>query len=219
MCQLKADVCTLDNALDNSYTQHLMNGRHLPIVYNTYISNIQTIVAADTQINVSRSLTRLKAVFLSLERDLDMDRKVWHRKNWNSFYSPMAIDTLTNDATHIEANEITSLQLQIGAFLIPQYPIRSHAECFYSLRKALGIHSDSSAAIDIDGNEYRNNRFIVAMDCEKILGLAFTGTNTKNSLMTVRMKTERENAAHRFHILLTAEMVIEVSDAGIAVFD
>jgi hypothetical protein len=57
------------------------------------------------------------------------------------------------------------------------------------------------------------------MDCEKILGLAFTGTNTKNSLMTVRMKTERDNAAHRFHILLTAEMVIEVSDAGIAVFD
>jgi hypothetical protein len=76
-----------------------------------------------------------------------------------------------------------------------------------------------SESIDIDGNEYRNNKFIVAMDCEKILGLAFTGTNTKNSLMTVRMKTERDNAAHRFHILLTAEMVIEVSDAGIAVFD
>jgi hypothetical protein len=130
MCQLKADVCTLDNALENSYTQHLMNGRHLPIVYNTYISNIQTIVAPDTQINVSRSLTRLRAVFLSLERDLKLKRAVWYRKNWNSFYSPMAIDTLTPNITHIEANEITSLQLQIGSFLIPQYPIRSHAECF-----------------------------------------------------------------------------------------
>jgi hypothetical protein len=57
------------------------------------------------------------------------------------------------------------------------------------------------------------------MDCEKILGLAFTGTNTKNSLMTVRMKTEEANVAQRFHILLTAAMVIEVSDVGIAVFD
>jgi hypothetical protein len=219
MCQLKADVCTLDNALDNSYTQHLMNGRHLPIVYNTYISNIQTILAPDTQINVSRSLTRLKAVFLSLERDFRHDRINWHMKNWNSFYSPMAVDSLVDRTTHIEANEITSLQLQIGSFLIPQYPIRSHAECFYSLRKTLGLQSDLQNSIDIDGNEYRNNRFIVAMDCEKILGLAFTGTNTKNSLMTVRMKTERENQANRFHILLTAEMVIEVSDAGIAVFD
>jgi hypothetical protein len=144
---------------------------------------------------------------------------VWNLKNWNTFYSPMAVDTLSNHTAHIEANEITSLQLQIGSFLIPQYPIRSHAECFYSLRKTLGIQSDSQASIDIDGNEYRNNKFIVAMDCEKILGLAFTGTNTKNSLMTVRMKTEAANRAHRFHILLTAEMVIEVSDAGIAVFD
>jgi hypothetical protein len=219
MCQLKADVCTLDNALDNSYTQHLMNGRMLPIVYNTFISNIQTITTPDTQINVSRSLTRLKSVFITLERNLDKARAVWHTKNWNSFYSPMAKDTLTAHTTHIEANEITSLQLQIGSFLIPQYPIRSHSECFYSLRKALGLASNTIANIDIDGNEYRNNKFIVAMDCEKILGLAFTGTNTKNSLMTVRLKTEQDNKADRIQILLTAEMVLEVSDAGIAVFD
>jgi hypothetical protein len=126
---------------------------------------------------------------------------------------------MTTNTTHIEANEITSLQLQVGSFLIPQYPIRSHSECFYSLRKALGIASNTIANIDIDGNEYRNNKFIVAMDCEKILGLAFTGTNTQNSLMTVRMKTEEPGKADRFHILLVAEMVIEVSDAGIAIFD
>jgi hypothetical protein len=140
-------------------------------------------------------------------------------KGWNSFYSPMAIDTNVPWTKNIEANEITSLQIQIGSFLIPSYPIRSHAECFYSLRKALGLASNSQASIDIDGNEYRNNKFIVGIDTEKILGLAFTGTNTKNSLMTVRMKTEEANSADRMHILLTAEMVLEVSDAGITVFD
>jgi 16S rRNA C1402 (ribose-2'-O) methylase RsmI len=57
------------------------------------------------------------------------------------------------------------------------------------------------------------------MDCEKLLGLAFTGMNTKNSLMTVRMKTEQSNRANRFHILLTSEQILEVSDAGISVFD
>ena len=126
---------------------------------------------------------------------------------------------MTTQTTHIEANEITSLQLQIGAFVIPQYPIRSHAECFYSLRKALGLASNNYVSLDIDGNDYRNNKFIVGVDCEKILGLAFTGTNTKNSLMTVRMKTEQANKADRFHIMLTAEMVLEIGDSGITVYD
>ena len=131
----------------------------------------------------------------------------------------MAGDTVTDVLTHNQANEITSLQLQVGAFLIPQYPIRSHAECFYSLRKALGIQSNTIATVDIDGNSYRNNKFIVGIDCEKILGLAFTGMNTKNSLMTVRMKTLEANAANRFHILLTAEMILEIGDSGITVYD
>jgi hypothetical protein len=131
----------------------------------------------------------------------------------------MAVDSLTRNTTHVQTNEITSLQLQVGSFLIPQYPIRSHAECYYSLRKSLGIQSNGIANIDIDGNEYRNNKFIVGMDCEKLLGLAFTGMNTKNSLMTVRMKTLDTNKANRFHILLTAEMILEVADAGITVFD
>ena len=54
-CMLKVDLCTLDNALDNNYTSHLLGGKSLNIVYNTFISNIQTILSGDTQINVSRS--------------------------------------------------------------------------------------------------------------------------------------------------------------------
>jgi len=91
----------------------------------------------------------------------------------------MAIDTITGTTTHITANEIESLQLQVGAFMIPQYPIRSHAACFYSLRKSLGIQSNSLHSVDINGNEYRNGKCIVGLDCEKLLGLAFTGMNTK----------------------------------------
>ena len=131
----------------------------------------------------------------------------------------MAEDTNSAFTQHLQANEIVSLQLQVGSFLIPQYPIRSHAECFYSLRKSLGIQSSGLAHVDINGNEYRNNKFIVGLDCEKLLGLAFTGTNTKNSLMTIRMKTAQNNKANRFHIILTAEQVLEVSDVGVSVYD
>ena len=49
MCQLKADICVLDNQLQNSYTSHLLSGRPLHIVFNTFVSNIQTIVSADTR--------------------------------------------------------------------------------------------------------------------------------------------------------------------------
>ena len=219
MCQLKADICVLDNQLENSYTSHLLSGRPLNIVFNTFVSNIQTITSADTQINTSRALSKLKSVFLTLQRNLAVERIKWYNKDWNCFYSPMAIDTATTVTKHIQANEITSLQLQIGATVMPQYPIRSHAECFYSLRKAIGLVSNDYVSLDINGNEYRNNKFIVGMDCEKILGLAFTGTNTKNSLMTVRLKTEQNNKADRIQILLVAEMLLEIGDSGVVCYD
>ena len=131
----------------------------------------------------------------------------------------MAIDTLTGFTTHIQANEIESLQLQVGAFMIPQYPIRSHAECFYSLRKSLGIQAYSLHSVDINSNVYRNNKFIVGLDCEKLLGLAFTGMNMKNSLMTVKLKTAETNRANRIHILLFSEQILEINYTGVSVYD
>jgi hypothetical protein len=64
-CMLKADLCSLDNALDNNYVTQLLSGKSLNIVYDTCISNIQMILSADTQINVSRSLSKLRSVFVS----------------------------------------------------------------------------------------------------------------------------------------------------------
>ena len=53
-----------------------------------------------------------------------------------------------------------------------------------------------------------------------MLGLAFTGINTKNSLMTIKLKTEGgEYQATRMHIVLVAQQVIKVSDTGITIFD
>ncbi len=41
--QIKSDLCTLDNAFDNSY-------RSLPISYNAFVSQIQTISGPDVSI-------------------------------------------------------------------------------------------------------------------------------------------------------------------------
>ena len=53
-----------------------------------------------------------------------------------------------------------------------------------------------------------------------MLGLAFTGINTKHSLMTINLKTdEGEHQATRMHIVLVAQQVLEISDTGITIFD
>jgi hypothetical protein len=69
-CQIKCDILSLDNALDNSYVNHLIGGNTLKNVYDTYISSIQTVTSEDAQVNVSRSLTSLRSVFMSLEKHL-----------------------------------------------------------------------------------------------------------------------------------------------------
>ena len=37
-----ADVVTLDNGLQNSYAEHILSGKSLPINYGTYISILQS---------------------------------------------------------------------------------------------------------------------------------------------------------------------------------
>ena len=69
-CQIKCDILALDNPCDNSYVNYLLGGNTLNIVYDTYVSSIQIITSADTQVNVSRSLTSLRSVFMSLDKHL-----------------------------------------------------------------------------------------------------------------------------------------------------
>ena len=218
-CMVKVDLCTLDNALDNSYVSHFMGGKTINIVFNTFISTLQTVVSAETQINVSRSLSKMKSVFVTLDKVFEGTRATHYNKVWNNFWSPNAGKGTTATLTHTQ-ERFHHFQLQIGAKLFPEYPIKTHAEAFYSLRKALGIHANNLHSIDIDGNEYRNNKFIVGIDTEKLLGLSFTGMNTRNNLMTVHLKSQVDDyKADRMHIILLSEQILELGDTGCLVYD
>ena len=73
-------------------------------------------------------------------------------------------------------------------------------------------------ASDIKGKEYRNNEYVVGF--EKMLGLAFTGINTNNSLMSIKLKTNvGEYQASRMHIVVVAQQLLEVGDSGITMFE
>ena len=101
-CMVKVDLCTLDNALENSYVSHFVGGKTINIVYNTFISTLQTVVAAETQINVSRSLSKMKSVFVTLDKTFAdaTVRKTFYNKFWNNFWSPNAGVGVTSYLTH-----------------------------------------------------------------------------------------------------------------------
>ena len=65
-CQLKADILTLDNGLENSYASHLMSGGVIPVPMTTYVSQTQSLAKqSEESIHVTRSMTRLKAMYLT----------------------------------------------------------------------------------------------------------------------------------------------------------
>ena len=234
--QVKVDVCTLDNALDNSYAQHLLSGKSFPISYNTFVSQMQTIAGQDAPlINVSRALTRLKSVFVTFVKDtssktLSNDRyKYLGRKVWNDFFSPMSSDNRDKPAVnHVDGGEF-EFQLQIGSKLFPEYPVRSHNEAYYQLKKTLGVQASAVHNFDISALTYRDNRFILATDCEKVLDAGFTGINTRaGDLMTVNFKFKDRGSlsngvysrlADRIHIVLHSDQILEIRDSGCQVFD
>ncbi len=61
---------------------------------------------------------------------------------------------------------------------------------------------------------------LLALTQKELLGLSFTGINTRNNLMTVHVKTQAvDYKADRMHIILLAEQILELGDTGSMVYD
>lgn len=229
--QVKCDVISLDTQLQNSYTELLMNVKEIPIHYTTLISQYQTIRnQSQPFVNVSRAATRLKSIFVSFDKDkpkgIPEDPYTWRstatRKSWNEFYSPASENNIAY--YNPQAKDEFEFQVQIGSKLFPEYPIRSHAEAFYQLRKTLGVQSSKVHSFDISPQEYRDNRLILGIDTEKSLGASFTGLNTRaGDLMTVRMKYSNALAndlyADNIHIVLHTDNILKIGMTGVSVYD
>ena len=220
--QLKCDLCTLDNELENSYSKHLLSGQSLPINYGTYISQSQVLGTNGPSfgVNISRAVTRLKSIFMTFEGPINA-AKLDTVKSFNNLWHPMAlIDGEYNDGQELE------LQVQIGSKLYPEYPIRSVSESMSQLRKTMGIHQTPFHSVDISPEEYRNRKFIAAIDTEKVLDAGFTGLNTRaGDLMTIKCKPVNSalygnvSDPTKFHTVLHSDNILEIRDQGVAIFD
>ena len=59
-------MVTLDNQLDNEYTDHLMQGKSLPINFSSFVHQVQAIGKTERPvIALSRAFTRLKTVYVT----------------------------------------------------------------------------------------------------------------------------------------------------------
>ena len=224
--QIKCDLVTLDNGLENEYTSHLLSGKSLPINYDTYISQMQTIADYNYSCNITRSLTRLKSVFVSFDGEgtgetgpgaLTLTGSEF-RKSFNDFYHPSGDYLVQRQDKEIE------FQIQIGSKMYPEMPIRSVQEAFSQLTKCLGINNSAFHGEDIIAREYRSHKFIIGIDTEKILEAGFTGINTKaGDLMVVKVKQNsgitQANICNKMYITLHSDNILNIRDSGCEVFD
>ena len=223
--QLKCDIVTLDNTLQNNYDSHLLSGKSLPINFNTYITQSQAVTGQDVSVNVSRAISRLKSVFVSFYKSPPVVGGVaadpaWNDKEWLKFMNPMAASSTYNKGYEIET------QLQIGSKLFAEYPLRSMSESYAQLKKSVGILGSNFHSMSITPAQYRNEHFVIGIDTEKSVGASWTGLSTRSGdLLSVRVKAQDKSVLtaalmpDTLHIVLHSDCILEISDSGVSVFD
>ena len=166
--QVKCDLLTLDNSLENEYASHLLSGKTLPINFSTWNhTNQSTGNDNNFSANINRALTRLKPVFITLHNT----DTAWY-KQANNFSHP----TVSSQSDAYGIADEHQFQVQIGSKLIPEYPVNSLAESLSQLRKTVGH------PFQMFGRWYRTTKYILGLDLEKVSGAGFTGLSTKMAI-------------------------------------
>ena len=150
--QAKCDLVTLDSGLNESYSKVLEEGKKITLNCSAFISQYQTVTdQTDFATNITRSLTRLKYVFVSLWKNYAAAPRnnLVASKIWNDSFAHGAWDSENAEAgtgdyvTTYHPDLKCEFHVQIGSKLYPEYPIRLHAEAYYQLRKTLGHQSST----------------------------------------------------------------------------
>jgi hypothetical protein len=126
----------MDNQLENEFAQKFNSGQSIAVNYSTYVVQQQSLAGQSPSLNITRALSKLKSVFLTLTgktadaNDAAMDTLGYYEnaflKPWNDFYHPMAWDNNYTSTGELEVS------LQIGPKKFPDYPLRTVSDLFCS---------------------------------------------------------------------------------------
>ena len=221
-CFLQCDVVSLDNDLHNKYVAHLLDGKELPVTYNTYICQSNSVVGQSAiNTTVVRSVSKLAAAFITFGKvDLTGASTEVH-KEYNRFYHPMSRITYNTSGIY-EPDLDLEFQLQLGSKLFPEYPCKSLTQAFYYLRKALNLPLFHQHHLSIEFNQYKSDKFIFAMNMEKVPDSSYSGINTKSGQqLLIRCKPigtmDTALMPDTIYITLVSEQILSIRDSGVQI--
>ena len=208
--RLLGDVLQLDQALANSYSKHLIEGKSLPM----YCSGLYSLKMSVTSTNVFtipivRGFTRLTSVLVSFwDGAVETGSSEW----MNRFTHP------TNNGLNTAAIDTFSYNMMIGPERFPSFDCQSTQEAWYRLQLARRAQV-GSAELSFSPTNYKVMNIVLGQTFEKAGGQsAHTGANTRaGSQLTLHFK--ELGTATMAHVILFYEQVVNISSAGVEILD
>ena len=204
---LLAAVCSVDQALMNSFSKHVLDGKSIPYSFHDLYS-LNASIADQTQFSlaINRGFTRLNTVYFSFIRTGE--------KESTFFYHPLEGAEAPTDAIDIMKYNCT-----LGGDRYPQFDVECVQEQYYRLRLASLMHTGTDS-FSMSSLGFRKDGAIFAMNLEKAPGTAgHTGDNTRSgSQLTINLQQCGAHAA-QIHVILPFDCVLSVSAAGCELLD
>ena len=225
--QIAVDTVMLDSELQSQYAQLMLSGKALTLHVPLVVTHQQSIVGENPVISVTRAASRIRQIMWTFERqrEADYDERESVVTDFSHPHRDLQWeDGQLSDIAHFET------RWQLGHKLLPTHPIRDIQTAWQHLRKALGICWDKEAPLDITLAEYRRDKYIGIVDCEKALGIAWSGLNSRSGDLLTGLfrgmtvpafngRVAMDNRMSQLHVCLLVDGIVEIHDSGTHVWD
>ena len=214
-CRILVDVLMLDGAPENKLSEHLLQGRSLPISFVSWTNIMNNISPAGQNgtfsVQVGRAYSRIKTILGNMSLDAGDGTDV------QIFMHPMG------DAWDA-AKDTLEWHYIVGAHRYPQYDVKSLAEAAYHLRKTLNQEM-ADESWSFPPAAFHSDRFVMAYDAEKAAigpggGAEFSGLSTRGGeLIRAEVKGINGNQPVKFYMFLQLSLIANVGLAGVELYE
>ena len=211
--QAKCSMCTLDDSLQESFNQQLLQGSALRIPMKKVESMMSYIAASATSHNfdiaMSRSYTRLASIYATFFHGTVSATNMLADK----FYVPPGLHTKENLAW----------SLQLGTLRLPDNDSIGLTESWWRLLNCVGIAGSLAHTNGITQQDYETNSFAIAVDVEKISHLASSGVNLSNtSTLHLKLKdvgSTGSDLPSQCQLIAVFDSILEIRDTTCEIFE
>ena len=216
--------------MQNQIASFVESGSPINIAYRSMTTQMGNWPAGVTRhdVTLSRSFTRLAAIFLSFGADTVPQLGGAVPASYStrqSLHTPVTLFRGPGEnIDHVPAVDNIQFQIKVGSYQWPDQPVSSTAEAFYRLLQSIGRHWGSEG-VSITPTEFRYDRFIVGCTLERAgthpgLSLAFSGVNTRaGDLVNVVLAMPNGADLTSTYTTLVYDAVLQLTIDGCSVED